>query len=310
MGGTGARIDVSDWDFIAVEPKGASAKYWIRRPGGSSSRPSDDWLFKPSTFHDDGSRQAGDWAEVASSVIATALEIPAAKSVLAVRDDVEGVLVQNVRPAGYDMVTGRMAMLNDIEIHLRDSARDKTASVGHTVENVFRVLDGYGPVPDSESWAGCTAADVMVGYMFLDSLIANGDRHEQNWSVLRATSSDSGLPDAISATYDLEASLGFQLTDEARASRLLDRRGMQIYARKGLARRFDGNRKSTLVEVAAAARTYCSERGRARVSMLLEAIAATDYDVLLAECGPVSEVTRTFAAEVLKINGRRISDAT
>lgn len=239
-----------------------------------------------------------------------ALEVPAAESLLVVRGGVEGVLVRNVRPPGYDMVTGRMAMLHDIEVHLRDSARDRTASLGHTVENIFRVLDGYGPVPDFESWAGCTAADVMVGYMFLDSLIANGDRHEQNWSVLRATSSDSGLPDAISATYDLEASLGFQLTDEARAARLLDRRGMQIYARKGMARRFDGDRKSTLVEVAVMARAYCSERGRVRVAELVEAIATADYDVLVGQCGPVSEVTRTFAAEVLKINGRRISDAT
>lgn len=310
MGGTGARIDVSDWEFIAIEPKGASAKYWIRQPGGSSSRPSDDWLFKPVTIHDDGSRQAGDWAETASSSIAMALQIPAAESVLAVRGGVEGVLVRNVRPAGYDMVTGRLTMLHEIEVDLRDSNRDKTASVGHSVGNIFRALQGYGPVPGAHSWAGCTAADVMVGYMFLDALIANGDRHEQNWSVLRATSSDSGLPDAISATYDLEASLGFQLTDEARATRLRDRRGMQAYAAKGMARRFDGDRRSTLVDVATAARKYCSDQGRTRVDDLVKEIVVTDYDVILDQCGPVSEVTRTFAAEVLRINGRRISDAT
>lgn len=309
MGDSGGRVDISDWEFVGVETRGASEKFWVRRPGGSSRVPSDDWLFKPVTVHDDGSRQAGDWTEATASAVARAIGVPSAQSQLATRAGLEGVIVRNVRPAGYDMVTGRLAMLHDIDVELSDSKRDKTASIGHSIVNIFRSLEGYGPVPEETSWSTCTGADVMVAYLLLDALIANGDRHEQNWSVLRASSSDDGNLDAVSATYDLEASLGFQLTDESRSSRLRDRRGMEKYARKGLARRFDGDRNSTLVDVAVCALGRCSDDGRRRIDEVLEAIATVDYDEIVEGCSPVSEVTRRFAAEVLKINGRRICDA-
>jgi hypothetical protein len=228
---------------------------------------------------------------------------------MALRDGVEGVIVRNVRPVGYDMVTGRLAMLHDIDVELRDSLRDKTASIGHSIANVFEVLGGYGPVPGEVDWDGCTAADVMVGYLLLDALIANGDRHEQNWSVLRASSSDGGLADSLAATYDLEASLGFQLSDDARTARLKDKRGTEKYAEKGLARRFDGDRTSTLVDVAIRALRHCSPQGRRRISVVLDSIAIADFDNLVDRHGPVSEPTRRFTAEVLKINRRRILDA-
>lgn len=302
------RVDVTTWDFLRVETRGASEKVWLSEPGGSSARPETHWLFKPATIQSNGNRQVGDWAEVVAATIATELAVPAAEARLAVRGGIEGVVTRNVRPAEYDMDTGRLAMLDQIGIELRDSLRDRSASIGHSLDNIRRTLDGYDPPPQAASWAGCTAYDVFVGYLVLDSLIGNGDRHEQNWSVLRARSSQ-GPADALAPAYDMEASLGFQLTDVARGARLADTAALELFASKGLARRFDGDLKTSLVDLAARAATSCTDAGRARLAGLLELLACADFEAMLAHHGGVSEVTRMFAGAVLEINGRRIQDA-
>lgn len=200
-------------------------------------------------------------------------------------------------------------MIDAIGVETRDSVRDRTASLGHSLDNIRRTLDGYGPPPGFEGWDGCDAYDVLTSYLLLDALIGNGDRHEQNWSVLRASARSNAQADSLAAAYDMEASLGFQLTDESRAARLRDRNALESFARKGLARRFDGDVKTTLVEIAARAVLSCSTRGRAQMGRLTEAIAACDFEEIVHRVGCVSAVTRTFAVEVLKVNGRRIQDA-
>lgn len=299
---------MSHWELIRVETRGASEKVWIREPGGSSSRPETDWLFKPTIDQSNGVRQIGDWTELVGSRLAAELEIPGAESSLAQRDGIDGVVVRNVRPAGYDMVTGRLAMLHAIDVELRDSNRDRTASVGHSLDNIAATLEHYGPPPGAPSWADCSGFDVMVGYLYLDALIGNGDRHEQNWSVLRATSSLDGLPDSVAATYDLQASLGFQLSDDQRAAKLRDRNALETFARKGLARRFDGDLKTSLVDVADRARQRCSPAGKRRIETLLDSVSTTDFAQVIESCVGVSEAARSFAVAVLLINGRRISD--
>ncbi len=289
-----------------MEPRGAAPKLWIREPGGSTSRPETDWLFKPATLQANGIRQVGDWTEVACSRIAGALEIPSATSALAVRNATEGVIVQNVRPVGYDMHTGRVAMLHEIDVHTRDSKRDHTASVGHSLDNVLRVLSDYGPPPGWSSWEGTTATDVLVGYLILDALVGNGDRHEQNWAVLWAKSSTSGLTDRLSAGYDVGASLGFQLSDRQRSDRLRDTVAMQSFAQKGLARRFDGDQRTTLVDLALRASRSCSAPGKRRLAELVESVGRGRFLDVVEGLDGVSEVTRRFACEILKINGGRI----
>ncbi|MBK4348963.1 HipA domain-containing protein [Lacisediminihabitans changchengi] len=302
------REDVTTWEFLRVETRGASEKVWLSAPGGSSTGPETHWLFKPATVQSNGNRQVGDWAEAVAAAIAEDLSVPAAEARLAVRDGIEGVITRNVRPAEYDMDTGRLAMLDRIDVDLRDSLRDRSASIGHSLDNIRRTLDGYVAPPQATSWAACTAFDVFVGYLMLDALIGNGDRHEQNWSVLRARSSQ-GPADALAPAYDMEASLGFQLTDVARSARLRDPVALESFASKGLARRFDGDLKTPLVDLAARAEQDCTNAGRARLAGLLESVAQADFEALLGRHGGVSEVTRSFAGAVLEINGRRIQDA-
>lgn len=60
------------------------------------------------------------------------------------------------------------------------------------------------------------AADTFIGYLLLDALVGNTDRHHENWGVIR-------LPDGtvhLAPTFDHASSLGRNLLDEERAERL------------------------------------------------------------------------------------------
>lgn len=303
-----SRTDVSAWEHVRVEPRGATSKEWLREPGGSSSLPETDWLFKAVVQHENGSRQAGDFTEVLASRVAALLDLPAAETRLANLNGVDGVIVRNVKPAGFDMVTGRLAMLDSLGVATRDSRRDKSASLGHTLNNVLDTLQAYQPPPHASSWDECTGADTMTAYLVLDALIGNTDRHEQNWSVLR--NQDPLGPDHLSATYDLGASLGFQLTDVRRTALLSSSGGLAGFAERGLARRFDGNRTSTLLEVARKASKRSSAKGQDRIRELVAKISTTNFEMELPELSGMSEVARNFAWAVLDTNGRRISDVS
>src|SRR6185437_12238538 len=176
------------------------------------------------------------------------------------------------------------------------------------LDNVLRVLSAYGPPPGWPSWEETTATDVWVGHLILDALVGNGDRHEQNWSVLWAKSSSSGLTDRLSASYDMEASLGFQLSDRQRSERLRDGTAMRAFAEKGLARRFDGDQRTSLVDIALRASKWCSVPGKRRLAELVKSVCSSEFLDVVDTLDGVSDVARRFACEILRINGGRLSD--
>ena len=62
---------------------------------------------------------------------------------------------------------------------------------------------------------GLSAWEVFVGYLVLDALIGNTDRHEENWAVIV---SESGR--YLAPTFDHASSLGFLLSDPQRLERM------------------------------------------------------------------------------------------
>lgn len=299
-----ARLAIDRWEVLRVEQRGAAAKNWLLEEGKNPVDPQAQWLFKPAHTHANGTRQAGDWTEVIASQIAARLNIPSAEARLAVRDTEEGVLVRNVRPDGYEMHSGTLALL-DRGVELRREEHDGPATKGHTVANILLALDGMAAAPASESWGRCTASDLFGGFLFLDALIANGDRHEENWSILRGPAVET---DALAPSYDMENSLGFQLRDVDRERHLmLD--GCRKYAENGLAKRLDGDRRNTLVSVAARLYDAASDAGRLRLNQLVDDMASLDFETVVPKSDAVSEATRMFAVSLLTINARRIADA-
>lgn len=59
-----------------------------------------------------------------------------------------------------------------------------------------------------------TAFEAFTGYLVLDALVANQDRHEENWAVLRPL--PGGGEVTLAGSYDHGSSLAFNLTDARR----------------------------------------------------------------------------------------------
>lgn len=98
----------------------------------------------------------------------------------------------------------------------------------HTLTAVRAVLADERITLPNAAWptAITTAWDAFIGYLMLDALIGNTDRHHQNWGVL-ASSRERAEPERVLAPiYDHASSLGRELSDEARNQRLVtkDRR--------------------------------------------------------------------------------------
>ena len=99
--------------------------------------------------------------------------------------------------------------------HFRETA--------HTLNAVWQVLErtgcalpiGWNPPPGIRS-----AVDVFVGYLMLDAVIGNTDRHHENWGIVD-TPAGTAARRHLAPTFDHASCLGCHLTDEARAKKLV-----------------------------------------------------------------------------------------
>ena len=137
----------------------------------------------------------GHWAEKIAYEVARRLEIRAAKVELATCTDAEGRVWK-----------------------------------GHTVR---RIMDGMKIFQSREFADECRTQ--LAGYLVLDALIGNVDRHHENWGVLRKRTNGEWL-DRLAPTFDHASSLGRELRDSgAKKSRerYLSELGLDHYARHG-----------------------------------------------------------------------------
>lgn len=191
-------FDVSSEARDLVEPMGTKRKFWFTRDGSQ-------WLFKYSR------RQTGEhWSEKVASEIGAQLELPVARVELAVCDGEPGACSQSFLPADGVLVHGNELLQEIDQSYPRTQLRGVSK---HTVEAVFEQLRNVDPPPGAP--AGLSAADCFVGYLLLDALIGNGDRHHENWAVVHKTASRHLAP-----SYDHASSLGRELRDEVRVARM------------------------------------------------------------------------------------------
>ena len=103
----------------------------------------------------------------------------------------------------------------------------------HTIDRVFTALGAHYielPEESPRDSAIQSPPDLFVGYLLLDALIGNTDRHHENWAILDSPS-DNRRQAVLSPTFDHASSLAHVLTDEERARRLTTRdRGYSVAA--------------------------------------------------------------------------------
>lgn len=305
-------IDVTEWSRGDREPGGDEAKVWFEAP--SDYRLSGKWLFKPPTVKElklsaerqargdkpDQYRRGEDWAEKIAFELAVLLGIPAASTELAIYHSpderiVEGSMSLDMRPRHWSLVGGGV-LLGEL-----DASYEPGQNTGHHLENIERIL-GELPGPPETEFADWSAFDVFAGYLMLDAWVANRDRHEHNWGLLQAPTGEVHL----SPTFDHGSALGSGSVDSARNKAL--QTGVRGWCLKGTAWRFEGGFEFTLVELAQNALGRAGANARQRWLAALANIDIDRCETVLAKTPRMSDVTRTFALEVLKTNQERLCD--
>lgn len=298
------RLDVSSWEVDRDETSGVEAKMWLVEPGAPARRP---WLFKSVTVRPE--YVCGeDWAEKTAAELGERLGIPCARVEMAQRDEHRGSISVNLRPPECQMQPGALFMQAcEVENYLPGKVAGRP---GHSLENIRRVLDGALPPPGVHLMFDATAFDVFAGYMVLDALIANRDRHDENWAVLLPIAGEG--PTRLCGSYDHANSLGYNLNDVQRAAQLAQPGGVRNWCRKGTAHRFEytpGSAPQTLVQAATRALGLASPEAREYWPRQVDRVTDQEMRSIIERLPGMSEVTRTFAIEVLLVNRKRVLDA-
>lgn len=198
-----------------TEQLGSKPKFWVLMDGQR-------WLFKearPNTGED--------WAEKAAAEIAHAMGINAAKVELAEYSGKVGCISCNFIDvdAGEALVHGNEIMAWKV------TGYDKTKifrQSDHTIENIQLAIRALSDFADTDA-----VLTELAGYIVLDALIGNTDRHHENWG-LRLHSPVARQTRVLSAapSFDHASSLGRELLD-ARRTELLANGHVDRYISKG-----------------------------------------------------------------------------
>ena len=242
-GGTWEHIDVSSWPRVQTEVAGSNEPNWLAEPG---TKPVVLWLHKDTCIPENGIEQGEDWAEVIAIQVAKRLGVPCAETRLCSLNGRRGSISRSVKPRDADLNEGGAVLesacapgyLRQTDgVKACDPERPEVRRPGHNLANIKEVLLRVSPPDGFEGPAECSGFDVFTGLMILDALIANQDRHEQNWAVLRSKLSDAC--DRLSPSYDHGRSLGSSLQDSKRARIAADDDELAKWAARGAARRFE-----------------------------------------------------------------------
>lgn len=295
-------IQISD-DAEILEQLGTKKKFWYRQGR---------FLFK------EGRAGTGEnWAEVVAATIAAQLGLPHATYELAQSGESKGVSTPNFVPRDGRLVLGN-ELINPtgVSAGAKPSRDDRRGA--YVVRRVHALL-GLSAVKTPYNWSKPAqvngAAGVMAGYLLLDALIGNQDRHEENWGLVvlpRSPSAEGGL--YLAPTFDHASSLGRNESDVARQAKLNasdPRHSVEGFARRAVSQFYDadGRRMRTLDAFLEFARLEHSsaEYWVAQLSRMGEVSFRLFLDRVPADW--ISEPAREFAVQMLQVNRRRLLES-
>ena len=183
------------------EPLGSKPKHWYQADDST-------WhIFKQA-------RPGEDWSEKVACEVAALLGIPHADVEFASFGQVLGVSSPSFVPTGASLIHGNELMSEVVPAY---SLEQRWRVSKHTLDNALKALDAASPVPPPSYFNRLSLGwtELFSGYLMLDALIGNTDRHHENWAVIR-----HGKVDYLAPSYDHAASLGRNEPDRTRAARL------------------------------------------------------------------------------------------
>jgi hypothetical protein len=308
--------DVSDWPTYGEEHTGSKRKGWLLDPRDPNKVP---WLFK---YPRPGTGEH--WAEALAALVAHLLSIPHAEVRLARRGAELGSIAKDFRHGANhqaELVLGNTLLATAITTY--DKSAPKPPS--HTVDAVLEFLelrDIAPPLCQKPPHGVSLAPCYFVGYLLLDALVGNTDRHHENWGLVVRRwrpCAEAGQASSFSETWELAptfdhaSSLGRDLDDATRSRRLsgLDPRfTVEHYAARGRTPLFSAGHDSRQMTTREAFRRASELRPFAAQGWLnrleevgLEQLEAA-VDTLPATV--VSDPARAFAKAVLACNRRHL----
>jgi hypothetical protein len=175
------------------EQLGTKRKFWFKDKDNETK------LFK------EGRPSTGEnWAEIIIAGIASLINIPHAEYDFATWRGFNGVITPSFVPKD-----GRLVLGNELLAKLVQGYDEKKLyhQKQYVLKRVFAILDNdFVEMPiDWQPINGISSAvEVFVGYLMLDTLVANQDRHHENWGLIATKEKRLHL----TPIYDNASSLG------------------------------------------------------------------------------------------------------
>lgn len=263
-------LDALDVTTDNIEQLGTKEKFWFQHPVYNVK-----CLFKFSR-----GTTGEHWSEVVADKICDELMVPHANYELAfmTHDDGTnkvkklGVFAKNVLPENFEMVIGNQFLFTYVTNALKENYPDPLQPTDrsfqkvkeHTVNFVLESLKYVKVLPEHQlnKNFSLSACDMYCGYLLLDVLISNQDRHHENWAVLQGKR-DSKDELFICPSYDHASSLGANINDEEKKERLESK---------------DKNRKIPAFTAKARSALYQNTNDRRPMTTIGAYIEATSHD--------------------------------
>lgn len=271
------------------------------------------WYDAGRMLYKEGRSGSGDhWAEKVCCEICKLLGLPHADYELAEWRGRQGVVTPNFVPEGGRLVLGNELLAKKITGY---AAMSRFGVRQHTVRAVMIVL-GAPAIGPPAGFAFSSelprARDFFVGYLMLDALVGNQDRHHENWGLVVGPR-DPVNDIRLAPSFDHASSLGRNERDEERKRRLSTRdRGSQIdaYVRRARSAFFlssaSPNPLSTLAAFKEGGRL--ARRAEAYWLRRLQGLEMADFASIFDGL-PSSEISipaRDFALAMLEANRSRL----
>lgn len=255
------------------------------------------------------------WSEKCAAEFCHLLGIPHAAYELAQCNGRLGVVTKNIIPSGFRMVMGNEVLhrsTKDYPVPLQPGEKPVRVSE-HTVTRVLGCLDRESILPpptDVYDLGDLNAADVFCGYLMLDALISNQDRHHENWAIMLNNGTGQQF---LCPTYDHASSLGRELSDDERIERLTTKdknRQIPCFVKKARSQLFKTKTdKNTLFTVEAfqlaiKGRSIARDHWLSKLSNLTEDSITEVFTQVPESC--ITEYARKFAALMVMENRRRL----
>ncbi|YCO01531.1 HipA domain-containing protein [Vibrio sp. VNB-15] len=297
-------FDISGQNIDDFEQMGTKSKFWY-----TDSITGEEYLFKSIHTEDrQGNpieRRGEDWAEKIACELAEALGIPHAHYDLANYNGQRGIRSKKFTDKGDNMFFGNSLIehiANRINVPLERGQRsqkiERVAAILHRL--IGNPPKGWEPTENIK-----TSFDVFIGYLLLDTLISNQDRHNENWGMITI-----GDQNYLAPSFDHAASLGRNESVENMHERLISKdEGRQVptYVSRSKSYFYNGNDRLKTLE---AFLMFGYFRKKATLAWL-ERLEVLDLDLMFSIVDRVPSqimglTEKTFCKAILIANKARI----